>query len=329
MLFLYLKSRIKVIIMYTVFVLVFSMVFSLYTLPVEAVMYATLLCIIVAIIYSIFDFIKYFNRHKTLTRLLNEVTVHIDGLPHANDILEKDYQNLIEAIHRDKINLISIADGEKSDLLEYYTLWAHQIKTPIAAMRLLLQSEKEINTSHLSMELFKIEQYVEMVLQYLRLNSTSTDFVLKHYDLDSIIKQSVRKYSKMFISKKISLEYSDVNCSVLTDEKWLVFVAEQILSNALKYTPKGKISIYMENKDSKVLVIKDTGIGIAEEDLPRVCENGFTGYNGRIDKKSTGIGLYLCKTILNKLSHKISIESTIEEGTTVKIDLTTKNLEVE
>jgi signal transduction histidine kinase len=176
------------------------------------------------------------------------------------------------------------------------------------------------------MELFKIEQYVDMVLQYLRIDSASTDYVLKKYSLDSIVRQAVRKYAKLFINKKICLDFSELNCEVLTDEKWLVFVVEQILSNSLKYTESGKISIYMDKEKNKTLVIEDTGIGIAEEDLPRVFEKGFTGYNGRTDKKSTGIGLYLCKRILTKLSHTISIESGIGHGTKVKIGLDTVDI---
>jgi len=133
------------------------------------------------------------------------------------------------------------------------------------------------------------------------------------------VKQGIRKYSKLFISKKIKLNYRELNYDVLTDEKWLVFVVEQILSNALKYTSAGEISIYMDDELPDTLVIQDTGIGIAQEDLPRVFEKGFTGYIGRADKKSTGIGLFLCKQILNKLSHTIAIESEVGRGTKVKI----------
>ncbi|MGB4381461.1 MAG: ATP-binding protein, partial [Bacillota bacterium] len=207
------------------------------------------------------------------------------------------------------------------DMVDYYTTWAHQIKTPIAAMRLLLQSEQSETNSELLEQLFKIEQYVEMALQYLRLENISSDLVLKEHSLDTIVKQAVRKYSNSFIRKKIKLNYAELNHNVLTDEKWLVFVIEQILSNALKYTDSGEISIYMDDEMPDTLVIEDTGIGIAEEDLPRVFERGFTGYTGRIDKKATGIGLFLCKQILDRLSHTITIESQVGEGTKVKIGL--------
>ena len=164
------------------------------------------------------------------------------------------------------------------------------------------------------MELFKIEQYVEMVLTYLRMESMSSDMVLQWYAADDIVKQAVKKYSQLFILKKIALRMDMPEEMILTDEKWLAFVVEQILSNALKYTSEGTVSIYMKEKE---LVIEDTGIGIQEEDVPRVFEKGFTGFNGRRDKKSTGIGLYLCKTILDRLGHGIRIESKVGEGTKV------------
>ena len=150
----------------------------------------------------------------------------------------------------------------------------------------------------MKMELFKIEQYVEMVLSYLRMEEMSSDLAFEEYQLDDIVRQAVRKYSQMFILKRIRLDFQPLQRAVLTDEKWLVFVVEQILSNALKYTKEGSISIYLTTyREKLMLAIRDTGIGISREDLPRVFEKGFTGYNGRADKKSTGIGLYLCKRL--------------------------------
>jgi len=322
----YIKQRLKILFMLCVFAILFSLVFHLYSLPAEAVFYSSLLCVATGIFFGIWDFSSYYKKHTILYNMLNNVTISIEDLPRTSNLWERDYQELLNALYIDKLQIVSNTDAASSEMTDYYTIWAHQIKTPIAAMRLLLQSEESDKSSELSMELFKIEQYVEMVLQYLRLDSSSSDYILKKYDLDELIKQAVRKYAKLFILKKISLHYESVSYSVLTDEKWLVFVIEQILSNALKYTNQGSISIY--RKDS-TLIIEDTGIGIQEEDLPRVFEKGFTGYNGRADKKSTGIGLYLCKRILSKLSHTISIESKLGKGTRVLINLDTINLKVE
>ena len=144
----------------------------------------------------------------------------------------------------------------------------------------------------MKMEVFRIEQYVDMVLQYLRLDSTAKDLVLQRCQLDAVVRQTVRKYAKLFILKKIQLVFQETKWEVLSDEKWLCFLLEQLLSNALKYTPEGgKISIFLDGETN--LVIADTGIGIAPEDLPRVFEKGFTGNNGRMDKKPTGIALPL------------------------------------
>ncbi|MEG0662810.1 MAG: ATP-binding protein, partial [Anaerovoracaceae bacterium] len=207
------------------------------------------------------------------------------------------------------------------EMVEYYTLWAHQIKTPISALYLMIEREGREQDRPLAQQLFFVEQYVEMALHYLRSDSISADLDLAEYSIDKIIREVIKKHSRQFIYKKIQLNFQDSGELVLTDEKWLAFVLEQLISNSLKYTKEGSISIYME--ENKTLVIEDTGIGIREEDLPRICEKGFTGFNGRMDKKSTGIGLYLCKKILTKLSHTIEFESVSCKGTKVKIGLST------
>lgn len=226
------------------------------------------------------------------------------------------------------------AVSEKRDLMEYYTMWVHQIKTPIAALKLLieedipgeeepfgadrerLQQQREKRRDEELQQLFAIEQYVNMALSYMRLGSETTDFVLRQTDLDGVIRMAVRRYARHFISKKITLHYEETGARVLTDEKWLGFVIEQLLSNALKYTHEGSITIGMEKGR---LTITDTGIGIRAEDLPRVCEKGYTGYNGHANQKSTGIGLYLCSTILKKLGHSFTITSQEGTGTRVMI----------
>lgn len=317
----YLKRNIIKIIAIIFSLGIFLAVFSLYSLPLEAVAYASLLASAFILLIGIIDFFAFYRKHAALDKLKSGIVISGFTLPGSNDLIERDYQEIIGILDADRRKIINQKDKALTDLADYYTIWAHQIKTPIAAMRLILQSEQSETNNELLEQLFRIEQYVEMVLQYLRLENMNSDFVFKRYYLDDIVKQAVRKYSKLFIRKKIKLNYENLNCNVLTDEKWLVFVIEQILSNALKYTNSGEISIYMEDDSHHTLVIEDTGIGIAQEDLPRVFEKGFTGYNGRLDKKSTGIGLFLCKRILNKLSHTISIESEVGKGTKVKIGL--------
>lgn len=328
-LFSYIKKHVAVLIALTIGFIIFSIVFSLYNLPLEAVLYATLLSVLAFLLIGFIRFYAFYKKHKELEHLKHVITISIPKFPGPKCKIEEDYQELIRLLDNSKMTIIYEKDNSLSNMIDYYTLWAHQIKTPIAAMRLILQSEESKVNEELLEQLFRVEQYVEMVLQYLRMESESSDLVIKRYPLDNIVKQAVKKYAKSFIRKKIKLNYEDLNCGVITDEKWLVFVIEQILSNSLKYTTSGSISIYMDKEMPDTLVIEDTGIGIQEEDLPRVFEKGYTGYNGRADKKSTGIGLYLCKRIVKKLSHTIAIESTIGKGTKVKIGLDMMDVEIE
>jgi signal transduction histidine kinase len=325
----YLKLRLRGVILLGLFGAIFAIIYYLYNIQVEPVIYAVILCAMIGVIFLLVDFIKLHKKHRQLQALKSNTTFQLDKLPEPNEIIEKDYYDLLTAIYKENVQIAYNADVSRSHLVDYYTLWAHQIKTPIAAMHLILQSEESEQNLELSMEVFKIEQYVEFVLQYLRVESMSSDLVLRKYSLDDIVKQAVRKYARMFIRKKIRLDFEELNCEVLTDEKWLVFVIEQHLSNALKYTKEGTVSIYMDNCSEKTLVIEDTGIGIREEDINRLFERGFTGYNGRWDKKSTGLGLYLNKQILNKLSHSIVIESQVDKGTKVRINLATIEVDVE
>lgn len=191
----------------------------------------------------------------------------------------------------------------------------------MAAASLLLQEDPPPREA-LEAELLKIGQYVDMVLGYLRLDSDSTDYIFEATDLNALVRQAVRKFARLFILKRITLDFGEMEWTVLTDGKWLSFVVEQLLSNALKYTPAGgTVRIF---KDGQTLVIADTGIGIREEDLPRIFEKGFTGYNGRSGQKSTGIGLYLCRRVTEKLNHDLTIVSRPGQGTIARLDLSWK-----
>lgn len=323
----YMKQRRRGILAGVLFCAIFTISFVLYQLPVKAVWYPAALCLFLGILFVILDFRRVKQKHDLLTGI-QELTDLITGtLPAVDGIEDEDYQAIIQMFQREHGKAITDNQRAYSEMVDYYTIWAHQIKTPIASMRLTLQNEDTALFRQLANDLFRIEQYVEMVLTFLRLNSESTDYVIREYDLDKIIRQSVKKFAGEFISRKLSLIYEPLHITVLTDEKWLSFVIEQVLSNALKYTPSGSISITMESGNK--LCIRDTGIGIAAEDLPRIFEHGYTGYNGRADKKASGIGLYLCKRICARLGHGIEAESKIDEGTCIVIDLFREHLEVE
>ena len=303
------------------------LIFWLYGLPGEAIAYLLCLCCIGTSFWAVLSFVRFWRKHKILQKMEEAIFVTAEDLPETTTLIEDDYQHLIQRLVRENRQRQAAADSMLEDLTSYYTLWVHQIKTPIAAMDLLLQAGPD-RATEMEIELQKIAQYVDMVLQYLRLDSTAKDLVLQRCQLDAVVRQTVRKYAKFFILKKIQLVFQETKWEVLSDEKWLCFLLEQLLSNALKYTPEGgKISIFLDGETN--LVIADTGIGIAPEDLPRVFEKGFTGNNGRMDKKATGIGLYLCRRVTNLLGHTMSIVSEPGVGTQVRLGLGRPQFDIE
>lgn len=315
----YLTALKKQIFVFLLFCGVFVLVFGLYGLPLAAVAYSGGICAFFGCLVLIRSYQKWKDRMRQLEILRKELNVSLDKLPEPADPLEARYQELLRELYGQKQQLVSDYNSRYQELVEYYTIWAHQIKTPIAAMDLILQQEDTGLNRQIDQELRRIRRYVEMALVVLRLDSESTDYILKEYDLDDIIRQAVRGFASSFIYKKIRLVYEPVHKRVLTDEKWLLFVLEQLLSNALKYTKKGTIEIMLE--EPLTLCIRDSGMGIAPEDLPRIFEKGYTGYNGRKDKKASGIGLYLCRRICRKLNHGIAVDSVLGEGTIVRINL--------
>ena len=307
----------------------------LYDIPFEKTRYiaefsgaGVFLCLLV-------DILKYAERWKELKRCIATSDTYPGMFYTVPGDLEALYRSMIAKMRQEKEEIIFEDQKRYTEMMDYYGMWAHQIKTPIAAMRILVQSgmdreENEENQNlfrQLQMELFKTEQYVERVLSYLKIGDIAKDMVLERCDLGKVVRQAVKKYSRLFILQKLSLEMGEIAEIVLTDEKWLSFVVEQILSNALKYTKSGSVSIYLEQEG--VLVIKDTVIGISADDLPRIMEKGYTGYNGRIDKRSTGIGLYLCKKVMDKLHHQLRIDSEDGKGTKVVLDLRRTQLDLE
>lgn len=323
----YLRQKRKSIFVFLLFCTIFFCVFALYHLPLQAVLYPAGLCAILGSILWGIEYKTAKKKHKALVSLQGAGAEGMTEFPKAESISEQDYQQVVRLLCEEQAGLVTKMTGNYSDMIEYYTVWAHQIKTPIAAMRLNLQNEDTDFSRRILEDLQRIEQYVEMVLAFLRLGAESTDYVIKEHNLDEIVKSSVKKFSTQFIRKKLRLVYEPFNVSVITDEKWLSFVVEQVLSNALKYTREGSITISLEK--TKKLCIRDTGIGIAAEDLPRIFENGYTGYNGRSDKKASGIGLYLCKRVCNNLGHTITAVSEPDKGTEICIDLEQRKLEVE
>lgn len=316
----YFRQRYRAFLTGTACIIIFAYTFVMYHLPLGAVIYPSLLCLLLVGAVVAKDCVRLYRKHEEFVRLRTLPDSLCDQLSVYGSMEDGDYRELISLLIMREKEIRREYDASVRDMVDYYTIWVHQIKTPIASMRLTLESEDNPYSRRLKEDLFRIEQYVDMVLAYLRLDSFSTDYVFKEYELDSIVRQAVRKISGQFIGSGIKLNFTPSDLSVITDRKWLSFVIEQLLSNALKYTPRnGSISIFME--EPKILCIRDTGIGIAPEDLFRIFEKGYTGYNGRRDKKSSGLGLYLCHRICEALGHEISVDSRPDEGTTVRLGL--------
>lgn len=334
----YIKSKKKSFLMVLVCSAIFAFTFWMYGITVAAVLYPALVCmVIMAAAFATMacsEYGKWKNMQEILQMAVGDDsefvkildTAEIRKQVNTTDEIENELLEIIERLKNGGMRLNDSMNMKYSDMVDYYTMWVHQIKTPIASMHLILQKEDSEDSRRLRAELFRVEQYVQMVLCFLRLDSDFTDYVIKEYRVDDIIRPAVRRLAPQFIMKKLSLEYEQTDEVALTDEKWLGFVVEQVLSNAVKYTSEGSISIKC---DGDRLVISDTGIGIAAEDLPRIFDKGYTGFNGRADRKASGIGLYLCRRICDNLGHSIKVESAAGQGTTITIGLRRNKLEVE
>lgn len=318
----YLFFHKKSVILFFVTVFIFALVFYLSRIPLDAVLYAGLLSLLTILFFTSYDFYKFRKHHLQLKRLIEPIDSQVDYLPPPRNLIDEDYTKMIRELHRQKRESEQRAYLGRKEMVDYFTLWAHQVKTPIAAMGLILQSKGESRTcedQELTAELFNVEEYVNTAMTYVRMQDMSSDLVFEKVDLDRLIRKTLKKYARMFIRKKIGVDFQESGCQAVTDEKWIEVVLGQVLVNSLKYTPEGG-RIFVCVEESRIS-IRDTGPGIPAGDLPRVFEKGFTGQNGRLYGKSTGQGLYLCKTIMDKLSHQIRITSQEGSGTTVTLDL--------
>lgn len=317
--FRYLRQHRLSVAAYFIFAAVFFLSFYLYDLPFRAVAYPFLLCTVIGALIVILDFLRVRRLHETLSRIRDEGSELLCELPDTVTIAEEDYKLIIKALQAECRSTREEASLRYDDMTEYYTMWVHQIKTPIASMRLCLQSADFAEARRLGADLMRIEQYVDMVMVYLRLDGDGSDYVFSECELDDILRRSLRRFSSEFIDRRLSLSFEPTKKRIVTDEKWLGFVMDQLLSNALKYTQSGGIRLYLENGDT--LCVEDSGIGIAPEDLPRIFQRGYTGNNGRSDMRASGIGLYLCGRICKNLGITLTASSVVGKGTTMSLDL--------
>ena len=316
----YLRQRRRTLLAFFLFGGIFAAAFALYQLPLRAVAYPFVLCAAAGAVLLTLDYRRVLRQHRRLELLRQLPEELADALPPADTVTEADYRSLVTLLAESRRAIRTQEEQRYGDMVDYYTMWAHQIKTPIASMRLTLQNEDSDLARSLSGDLMRVEQYVEMVLVFLRLDSSTTDYVIRSHSLDDIVRPAVRKFAGEFIRRRLRLDYQPLDRTVVTDAKWLGFVVEQVLSNALKYTPEGG-SITIDAEAPATLCIRDTGIGITAEDLPRIFDRGYTGLNGRRDTRASGIGLYLCRRICRSLGHTIRASSVPNQGTEIRIGL--------
>lgn len=309
----YLRYRRAVFGFFLSVLLFFPLVFALYGVELRAAGYSVLIFTFLFAVWAAADYGQFRGRMRKLEDTANRLSSYAQTLPVPGDPTEERYQEIIARLYgmiEETTVALNKAHGEQ---LDYYTLWVHQIKTPISAIALAIQQEGKEDPV-VEQELFKIERYVEMALQYAKMGDLSADLMIRQYPLEEIVNQSVKKYAPLFIFKKLSVELRDLDRTVDTDSKWFSFILEQLLSNAVKYTARGGVAIFWE-KEKNRLVVRDTGVGIRQEDIRRVFAKGYTGTNGRMDKRATGLGLYMAKQVADQLSVGLSLESAPGQGT--------------
>lgn len=304
------RHRLPFLLGYAGFLLLLLIMSTLFSIHVQLVVYTVGLLALIALATLVWDGFRDWSAYQAYGSQRA-----VPGRTSLEALLFEEVERLEEA----QADLRASYRQERDELEDYYTMWAHQMKIPLAASQLLLGEMPKGSTQQaMERELFKMEHYTGLVLNYLRLQSFHDDLVVEQVDLEELVRQLVKKYSLFFIQESIALELGQLSRLLATDRKWLSLLLEQFLSNAVKYSKGGKVSIYLDSDD---LVISDTGIGIAPSDLHRVFERGFSGYNGRRTQQSSGLGLYLAKRIADKLGYGLELTSELGQGTTVRVRL--------
>lgn len=306
----------------------FSLVYLFGRLPAAFWWYSVQLSAFLVVILLLIRYYAFAKDQSVLRQLQVRELSGLEELSSSRLPSDRRYAELLCAFEQQLKETEERAAEKNSDQRDYFTLWLHQMKTPISAASLLMQrTENRVLAQKVQQELFRIEEYTSMALSYVKIEDTGADLDFEHFPLDEVIRKSVKRYSIMFIYNRISLDYEDVSVSVLSDRRWLQVLLEQLVSNALKYSPGGKLMIYMHPEREKTLVIEDTGIGIRPEDLPRIFNKGYSAFKGQTYEKSTGLGLFLSRKISRRLGHGLSIDSILDVGTQVYIDFSRESLE--
>lgn len=265
---------------------------------------------------------KYFSNINNILESLDKKYLLPEVLQEPNFMVGENINDILKELSRDMHEQVKHYRNIQEEYREYIEMWVHEIKTPIASSKLLIENNTNEVTRKIDTQMDRIENYVEQVLYYSRSDEVGKDYIIKKVGLSKLVKDVIKRNQRDFISKRISLQLGDLDEIIYSDTKWVEFILNQIIGNAIKYS-KGKddkIEIYLKKISSAViLTIKDHGVGIIERDLNRVFEKGFTGENGRKFGKSTGIGLYLCKKLTDKLGLGLQVQSEENVGTEISI----------
>ena len=265
---------------------------------------------------------KYFSNINNILESLDKKYLLPEVLQEPNFMVGENINDILKELSRDMHEQVKHYRNIQEEYREYIEMWVHEIKTPIASSKLLIENNTNEVTRKIDTQMDRIENYVEQVLYYSRSDEVGKDYIIKKVGLSKLVIDVIKRNQRDFISKRISLQLGDLDEIIYSDTKWVEFILNQIIGNAIKYS-KGKddkIEIYLKKISSAViLTIKDHGVGIIERDLNRVFEKGFTGENGRKFGKSTGIGLYLCKKLTDKLGLGLQVQSEENVGTEISI----------
>ncbi|MEG0297309.1 MAG: sensor histidine kinase [Clostridium sp.] len=270
--------------------------------------------------YSKFN--KFFSEVNSLSESLDRRYLMAEIVEEPEFLEGKLFYDLLKDTNRDMHENIKSYSDMQTEYREYIETWVHEIKTPIASSKLIIENNKNEVTSKINLELKRVEEYIEQALYYSRSNDVSKDYIIKKFSLETAVRNTIKRNSSDFIYKGIQLEIKDIEADIYSDIKWVEFILNQVIGNAIKYSNSNKPKVEItsvKNPNNIILTIKDNGVGIDEKDIRRVFEKGFTGENGRVYGKSTGIGLYLCKKLCEKLGVGISISSAKGEGTKVSL----------
>lgn len=324
----YLQDQIRLIILWISFIVLTG--FILWLTPevhfnLSSLSYIFLIGLVLLIFYLSFDYNKKKNWWQQL-EIDGEQAVDTPTLDAASTQEELIYQEYFNEINREHFLLLNQVKQQTEEQKDYINSWVHEIKIPLASLNLIAESlEDDISekrSNQLRSNLKRMDDYVEQVLYYSRLDSFSKDYLINSHSLKKLVQLTVKQSADYFIQNNLRLTLVGDDYSVLTDEKWLQFILNQLINNAIKYTPHGgEITLtFSKNERGIWLTISDNGIGIPNEDLQRIFDKGFTGKNGRNEEaKSTGLGLYLAKSLAEKLGHHLYVESYVGKGTSFKL----------